>query len=130
MSDKVYCKTTANHEWHGRASVLCQDGKQVLIKDGLLYVLVHRCRLQICQKEEVVKEPTEATSIADNSDPNIWIQWTWQKYSNNIRNTTRANALPLPPEKPSETSNKSGPPDYQPHVDEYDMITPPMSALK
>ena len=48
----------------------------------------------------------------------------------NIRNITEIIALPPPPEETSETNNKSGPLDYQPHIDERDIITPQISVLK
>ena len=49
--DKVYYKRASNREWHGLASVLGQDGQQVLVKHGSFYIRVHPCRLQLCQKE-------------------------------------------------------------------------------
>ena len=43
--DSVYCKRKDGSEWHGPVTVLGQDGQQVLVKHGDVYVRVHPCRL-------------------------------------------------------------------------------------
>ena len=44
--DSVLYKRTSSREWHGPGKVLGQDGQQVLVKHGSIYVRVHPCRLQ------------------------------------------------------------------------------------
>ena len=45
--DSVYYKRLNDRKWHGPASVLGQDGQQVLVKHGGVYVRVHPCRLAL-----------------------------------------------------------------------------------
>ena len=39
-------KRANSREWNGPATVLGQDGQQVLVKSGSTYIRVHPCRLQ------------------------------------------------------------------------------------
>ena len=50
--DMVYFKRNNAKCWHGPAKVIGKDGKQVLLKQGGLYVRVHPCRLQHCHSLE------------------------------------------------------------------------------
>ena len=43
--DIVYYKRETNSQWHGPGTVIGQDGKQILIKHGSVYVCVHACRI-------------------------------------------------------------------------------------
>ena len=45
--DQIYYKRSNSRERHGPATVLGQDGQQVLIKMGSIYIRVHPCRLQL-----------------------------------------------------------------------------------
>ena len=45
--DKVYYKRLSKNRWQGPAVVLGQDGQQVLVKHGGVYVRVHPCRLKL-----------------------------------------------------------------------------------
>ena len=45
--DKVYYKRLAHKRWPGPAVFLGQDGQQVLVKHGGIYVRVHPCRLSL-----------------------------------------------------------------------------------
>ena len=45
--DQVYFKCANSQEWHGPATVLGQDRRQVLVKSGITYIRVHPCRLQL-----------------------------------------------------------------------------------
>ena len=45
--DRVYYKRLREKRWKGPATVLGQDGQQVLIKHGGVYVRVHPCRLAL-----------------------------------------------------------------------------------
>ena len=45
--DSVYYKRLAHKRWRGPAVVLGQDGQQVLVKHGGIYVRVHPCRLSL-----------------------------------------------------------------------------------
>ena len=48
--DTVYYKRKDSREWHGPAVVLGQDGQQVLVKHGEVYMRVHPCRLNPIKK--------------------------------------------------------------------------------
>ena len=43
--DIVYYKRKNNSQWHGPGTVIRQDGKQILVKHGSVYVRVHACRI-------------------------------------------------------------------------------------
>ena len=43
--DILYCKRENNYQWHGPGTVTGQDGKQVLVKHGSVYVCVYACRI-------------------------------------------------------------------------------------
>ena len=45
--DLVYYKRKDNLNWKGSASVIGQDGQQVLVNYGSRYVRVHACNLQL-----------------------------------------------------------------------------------
>ena len=45
--DKVYYMRRSKNKWHGPAVVLGQDGQQVLVKHGGVYIRVHPCRLKL-----------------------------------------------------------------------------------
>ena len=44
--DYVYYKWASDLKWHGPATVLGQEGQQVLLKHGGFYIRVHCCRVQ------------------------------------------------------------------------------------
>ena len=65
--DRVYYKRKDSRAWHGPATVLGQDGQQVLLKHGGVYVRVHPCRLNLIRDrksscDEVVLTDPEDTS--------------------------------------------------------------------
>ena len=43
--DILYYKKENNYEWHGPGTVTGQDGKQVSVKHGSVYVCVCACRI-------------------------------------------------------------------------------------
>ena len=43
--DIVYYKRENNSQWHGPGTIIGQDGKQILVKHGSVYVRVHACRI-------------------------------------------------------------------------------------
>ena len=43
--DIVYYKRENNSQWHGPGTVIGQDGTQILVKQGSVYVPVHACRI-------------------------------------------------------------------------------------
>ena len=45
--DSVYYKKKDSREWRGPGTVIGQDGQQILIKHGSLYVRVHQCRIML-----------------------------------------------------------------------------------
>ena len=45
--DKVYYMRRTKNKWQGPAVVLGQDGQQVLVKHGGIYIRVHPCRLKL-----------------------------------------------------------------------------------
>ena len=75
--DKVYYKRLSNTKWHGPGVVLGQDGQQVLVKHGGVYVRVHPCRLslvEICKpsnKQETLTPTTEVSTKNDGLQKNV-----------------------------------------------------------
>ena len=61
--DHVYFKRAGSKEWHGLATVLDQDGQQVLVKNGSSYVRVHPYRLQLIPSSPRPTPETETTTI-------------------------------------------------------------------
>ena len=43
--DIVYYKRENNSQWHGPGTAIGQDGKQILVKHGKVFVRVHACRI-------------------------------------------------------------------------------------
>ena len=67
--DSVYYKRKDSSKWHGPATVLGQDGQQVLIKHGGVYVRVHPCRLNPIKiansaNKETARQSTSTTEPA------------------------------------------------------------------
>ena len=60
--DKVYYKRLLTKKWKGPAVVLGQDGQQVLVKHGGIYVRVHPCRLRLARE----RPPDPAIPKSDN----------------------------------------------------------------
>ena len=61
--DHVYFKRAGSREWHGPATVLDQDGQQVLVKNGSSYVRVQPCQLQSIPSSPRPTPETETTTI-------------------------------------------------------------------
>ena len=59
QGDKVYYWRSNQSECHGPAVVIGQDGQQILVKHGGLYIRVHPCRLQLYQQES----PSETNEV-------------------------------------------------------------------
>jgi transposase InsO family protein len=57
--DNVYYKRKDRKEWHGPGVVIGQDGKQILVRHGGIYVRVHECRLQHAQHKGVLTVPDD-----------------------------------------------------------------------
>ena len=51
--DKVYYKRVDSRRWKGPGTVIGQEGQQVLVKHGGVYIRVHPCRLTL-EKQTVV----------------------------------------------------------------------------
>ena len=51
--DGVYYKRSSDSKWKGPGTVIGQDGQQVLVKHGSVYVRVHPCRLMLEKLENV-----------------------------------------------------------------------------
>ena len=67
--DRVYYKRLANRKWCGPAVVLGQDGQQVLVKHGGIYVRVHPCRLCLEDTSKQPKVPKSNTNrVSKESD--------------------------------------------------------------
>lgn len=45
--DSLYYKQVNSNEWYGPATVLAQDGQQVLVENRSTHVHVHPCYLQL-----------------------------------------------------------------------------------
>ena len=75
--DKVYYKRLTNTKWHGPGVVLGQDGQQVLVKHGGVYVRVHPCRLslvEVCKhlnKQETITPTTEISAKDEGLQKNV-----------------------------------------------------------
>ena len=61
--DSVYYKRLNSRKWSGPGTVLGQDGQQVLVKHGGIYVRVHPCRLSLENNaDQRRKQSTEKTN--------------------------------------------------------------------
>ena len=60
--DKIYYKRAAEARWRGPAVVLGQDGQQVLVKHGGIYVRVHPCRLSLIRSASRYSQQSEDSS--------------------------------------------------------------------
>ena len=81
--DKVYYKRAADKNWKGPGTVLGQDGQQVLVKHGGVYVRVHPCRLSPLRKETV-----KAENVAENPNLTDGTMTGKESESQNVRNIT------------------------------------------
>ena len=52
--DKLYYKRNQFREWKGPGTAIGQEGQQVLVKHGSVYIRVHPCRLML-ERESVVQ---------------------------------------------------------------------------
>ena len=59
--NKVYYKRANDRRWKGLASVLGQDGQQVLVKHGSHYIRVHPCRLTLERTPITIQSKNEGT---------------------------------------------------------------------
>ena len=59
--NKVYYKRANDRRWKGPASVLGQDGQQVLVKHGSHYIRVHPCRLSLERTPITIQSKNEGT---------------------------------------------------------------------
>ena len=59
--NKVYYKRANDRRWKGPASVLGQDGQQVLVKHGSHYIRVHPCRLTLERTPITIQSKNEGT---------------------------------------------------------------------
>ena len=66
--DIVYYKRLNEPRWKGPATVLGQDGQQVLVKNGGVYVRVHPCRLRLERKSKSGIRVTDDVSQGSSSE--------------------------------------------------------------
>ena len=59
--NKVYYKRANDRRWKGPASVLGQDGQQVLVKHGSYHIHVHPCRLTLERTPITIQSKNEGT---------------------------------------------------------------------
>ena len=72
--DSVYYKRSDSNRWKGPGKVLGQDGQQVLIKHGGVYVRVHPCRVAIsrnCDSENYENQTHQTHKNREWEDRNI-----------------------------------------------------------
>lgn len=113
--DSVYYKRMDSREWHGPAKVLGQDGQQVLVKNGSIYVRVHPCRLQLVHKNyehiqdisnekenQSSKTPTKSndnpstvleTSDSEDENDQLNLQNRSPRGNNNINSIKESNTI-------------------------------------
>ena len=65
--DSVYYKRINDKKWKGPAKVLGQDGQQVLVKHGGVYVRVHPCRLSLERRSERTPEGDVQNTVPENT---------------------------------------------------------------
>ena len=65
--DKVYYKRLGKIKWKGPGVVLGQDGQQVLVKHGGIYVRVHPCRLMLVNSDCSSNKQETSTAINNES---------------------------------------------------------------
>ena len=66
--DSVYYKRVDSRKWKGPGKVIGQDGQQVLIKHGGVYVRVHPCRIMLEKSSIDVRSVSELKSDGAVSD--------------------------------------------------------------
>ena len=64
--DKVYYKRANDRQWKGPASVLDQDGQQVLVKHVSHYICVHPCRLTVERTPITIQSKSEGSQKTHN----------------------------------------------------------------
>ena len=57
--DKVYYKRANDKKWKGPGTVLGQDGQQILVKHGSVYIRVHPCRICLERSAKYISTPNE-----------------------------------------------------------------------
>ena len=67
IGDDVYYKRLKSRTWRGPATVIGQDGQQVLVKHGSYMYRVHPCMLKLRQEASEVKT-SNIEILPDNSD--------------------------------------------------------------
>ena len=68
--DILYYKRKNNSPWHGPGTVIRQDGKQILVKHGSVYVRVHACRITNAIDNDNNNGRNDIGDTAEN-DPNF-----------------------------------------------------------
>ena len=66
IGDNVYYKRNDQHEWHGPAKILGQDGSQFLLKHGGRYIRVHQCKLQLIDTGQEIEKRTNSQTTANH----------------------------------------------------------------
>ena len=124
--DTVYYKRKDSREWHGPAVVLGQDGQQVLVKHGGVYVRVHPCRLNPiklsseegttstlpltsseCEKTDDGNSPNTRIDSESEDDESDNTQTRVRATSSQPENPTSPNSVPMPVTE-SDTHNTQG----------------------
>ena len=102
----MYYKRANDRRWKVPASVLGQDGQQVLVKHGSHYICVHPCRLTLERTPITIQSKNESTQETQ--------QHQQQQYNrkDNIQHMTQTQK-----KKPSQTAQK-----IQTHHNELKMI--------
>ena len=66
--DIVYYKRENDRHWKGKATVLGQDGKQVLLKHGGYYIRCHPCRVALDRAHENTLQEDISNNIRNNQN--------------------------------------------------------------
>ena len=74
--DSVYYKRKDDPKWKGPGTVIGQDGQQVLVKHGSVYVRVHPCRLMLEKSEVQGNLPRHQEDVTNQDAPEIPRQLT------------------------------------------------------
>ena len=66
--DEVYFKRNGEQRWHGPGTVIGKDGKQVLVRHGVVYVRAHVCRLTKLPHKAQIGSPQRASETVEDND--------------------------------------------------------------
>ena len=81
--DKVYYKRLNHKRWRGPAVVFGQDGQQVLVKHGGVYVRVHPCRLRLEKEPRIYSDHLNKPTVCQDKSSGTSVELQQPSLPNN-----------------------------------------------